>query len=179
MAAKYIEENGIYAFDCTAAVWSTDQIHNFYQDSAHAYGELYFLCDVDLVIESEDYIYLVEYKNANVPGAANPGAFSPDSGNKLENVAKKFFNSMHWLYLAGKDKPRKYIYVLEYPAGNSTSRLLVRNKLAKKLPFALQNAFNSVGRKIINEVKVVSIAEWNADAELSLYPLQPVTTTST
>ena len=179
MAVQYIEENGVYAFDCTAAVWSTNQIHDYYQDQSHAYGELYFLCDVDLVIESNDYIFLVEYKNANVPGAANPGAFVPDSGNKLENVAKKYFNSMHWLYLAGKDKPKKYIYVLEYPAGNSTSRLLVRNKLMKKLPFALQNALNSAGRKLINEVRVLSIAEWNADAELGIYPLQPVTPTST
>lgn len=72
-------------------------------------------------------------------------------------MAKKYFNSMHWLYLAGKDKPKKYIYVLEYPAGNFTSRLLVRNKLMKKLPFALQNTLNSAGRKIINDVKVVSI----------------------
>ena len=179
MAVKYIEENGIYAFDCTAAVWSTDQIHSYYQDPAHSYGELNFMCDVDLVIESEDCIFLVEYKNANVAGASNPGAFRPDSGNKLENVAKKYFNSMHWLYLAGKDKPKKYIYVLEYPAGNSTSRLFVRNKLVKKLPFALQNAVNGAGRKIINDVKVLSIAEWNADDELRVYPLQPVATTST
>ena len=91
MAVKYIEENGIYAFDCTAAVWSTDQIHNYYQDTTHTYGELNFMCDVDLVIESEDYIFLVEYKNANVAGASNPEALRPDSGNKLENVAKKYF----------------------------------------------------------------------------------------
>ena len=73
---------------------------------------------------------------------------------------------MHWLYLAGKDKPRKYIYVLEYPAGNSTSRLLVRNELQNRLPFKLQSLLSASGRKIIDEVRVVSIAEWNADAEL-------------
>ncbi len=171
----YTEENGQYSLDCTAALWSTDQIHDYYQDSAHTYGIIDFLCDVDFVIENETHILLVEYKNASVPGAAHPERFNPNSGDKLKNVANKFFDSMHWLYLAGKDKPRKYIYVLEYPAGNSTSRLLVRNELQNRLPFKLQSLLSASGRKIIDEVRVVSIAEWNADAELGKYPLRPVT----
>lgn len=173
----YTEENGQYALDCTAALWSTDQIHNYYQDSAHTYGIIDFLCDVDFVIENETHILLVEYKNASVPGAAHPERFDPNSGDKLKNVANKFFDSMHWLYLAGKDKPRKYIYILEYPSGNPTSRLLVRNELQNRLPFKLQSLLSASesGRKIIDEVRVVSIAEWNADAELGKYPLRPVT----
>ena len=170
MAVQYKDENGQYNLNCTAAVWSTDQIHAYYQDSAHAYGELGFLCDVDFVIENVENILLVEYKNANIPGAQNPGAFNPLSGNKLENVAKKYYNSLHWLYLNKKDKPKKYIYVLEYPAGNSTSRLLVRNKLFEKLPFRLQNSLAS-GRKLISDVRVVDIEEWNADPELGQYPI--------
>lgn len=172
MAVKYIEENGLYCLDCTAAVWSTDGIHNYYQDSSHTYGVLGFLCDVDFVIETEGCIFLVEYKNANIPGAAHPESFNPN--NKLDNVARKFYDSSHWLYLAGKDKPKKYIYILEYPAGNSTSRLMIRNKLQQRLPFALQSAFSAVGRKMIDEIKVVDIAQWNADEELGRYPLQPV-----
>ncbi len=174
MAVKYIEENGQYCLDCTAAVWSTDGIHSCYQDSSHAYGVLGFLCDVDFVIENENDILLVEYKNANIPGAAHPERFNPSGDHKLENVARKFYDSSHWLYLAGKDKPRKYIYILEYPAGNSTSRLLIRNKLQQRLPFALQATFSTVGRKLIDEVRVVDIAQWNEDEELGRYPLQPV-----
>ena len=173
MAVIYTEENGQYTLNCTAAVWSTDKIHEYYQDRNHTYGELGFLCDVDFVIENEESILLVEYKNANVANAQNPGAFNPMSSNKLENVAKKFYNSLHWLYLNNKDKPKKYIYVLEFPAGNSTSRLLVRNKLQEKLPFKLQNSFTT-GRKLISEVKVVDIAEWNADSELGKFPIIPI-----
>ena len=62
----YIEENGQYSLDCSAALWSTDQIHQYYQDPAHAYGIVNFLCDVDFVIENETHILLVEYKNANI-----------------------------------------------------------------------------------------------------------------
>ena len=137
------------------------------------------MCDVDFAIENEKNILLVEYKNANISGAANPNAFQPESENKLENVAHKFYDSLHWLYLKGKDKPKKYIYVLEYPRGNSVSRLMIRNKLKKKLPFALQENLAAGGRKMIDEIKVINIAEWNADEELGMYPFQPVSSSVT
>ena len=179
MTTKYIEENGQYSIDCTAALWSTDEIHDCFQDPSHTYGVIGFLCDVDFVIENESHILLVEYKNADIPGAAHPERFNPSSDGKLENVAKKFYDSSYWLYLAGKDKPRKYIYILEYPAGNSSSRLMVRNKLQQRLPFALQSKITNAGRKLIDDVKVVNISEWNADAELGKYPFQPVSTSGT
>lgn len=174
----YTEENGVYTLDCSASVWSTDQIHNNYQDPAHQYGVIGFLSDVDFVIENETHIILVEYKNASIPGAANPGAFSPTSGNKLDKVAKKFFDSLPWLYLAGKDKPKKYVYILEYPAGNSTSRRLIRNQLKERLPFALQSRITNARRTLIDEIRVVDIAEWNADAALGKFPMKPVPPTA-
>lgn len=174
MSTIYVEENKQYTLDCTAAIWSTDRIHEYYQDPSHIYGNLGFLCDVDFVIETETNILLVEYKNANVPGAAHPEAFKPASGNKLQNVANKFFDSLHFLHLAGKDKPKKYIYVLEYPTGNLTSRLMVRNELQNRLPFKLQRALSNSDRRLIEEVRVVNIEEWNADEELGKYPFLPV-----
>lgn len=179
MSVIYMEENGQYSLDCSAAIWSTDKIHSYYQDSMHRYGYIGFLCDVDFVIENEKNILLVEYKNANIPGAANPAAFHPEGENKLENVAKKFYDSLHWLSIKGKDKPRKYIYILEYPNGNSTSRLMIRNKLQKKLPFDLQANVPDACRKMIDEIKVVNISEWNADEELGLYPLRSVKSSAT
>ncbi|MCI8725378.1 MAG: hypothetical protein HFG66_04480 [Hungatella sp.] len=174
MAVKYTEENGQYTIDCTAALWSTDEIHNCYQDRSHTYGMIGFLCDVDFIIETQTHILLVEYKNSAIPGAAHPERFNPSSENKLENVARKFYDSSHWLYLMGKDKPKMLVYILEYPAGNSTSRLLIRNMLQQRLPFALQSKITGAGRKLIDEVKVLNISEWNSDAELGRYPLRPV-----
>ena len=174
MAVKYTEENGQYTIDCTAALWSTDEIHNCYQDRSHTYGMIGFLCDVDFIIETQTHILLVEYKNSAIPGAAHPERFNPSSENKLENVARKFYDSSQWLYLMGKDKPKMLVYILEYPAGNSTSRLLIRNMLQQRLPFALQSKITGAGRKLIDEVKVLNISEWNSDAELGRYPLRPV-----
>lgn len=174
MAVIYTEENGKYTIDCTAAIWSTDAIHDCYQGGRGACGNIGFLCDVDFVIETQDYIILVEYKNANIADAVNPGAFNPMTDQKLTNVARKFYDSLHWLFLEGKDKPKKYVYIVEYPNGNSSSRLLLRNKLKDRLPFALQNNATITHRKIIDEVKVVDISEWNADDELGIYPIQPI-----
>lgn len=53
MPEIYIEENGYYSIDCTAAVWSTNCIHDYYQDAGHKYGEIGFLKDTDFVIESD------------------------------------------------------------------------------------------------------------------------------
>lgn len=53
MPEIYIEENGYYSIDCTAAVWSTNCIHDYYQNAGHKYGEIGFLKDTDFVIESD------------------------------------------------------------------------------------------------------------------------------
>ena len=172
MPEIYIEENGYYSIDCTAAVWPTNCIHDYYQDAGHKYGEIGFLKDTDFVIESDKAIYLVEYKNANVPGAAKPDAFRPEKDIILNKVAEKYFDTLHCLYLLGKNKPKKYIYVLEYPNGNSTSRLMIRNLLQKKLPFRLQTQLSAGKVRLIDEVKVVNIEEWNADPELGRYPIR-------
>ena len=175
----YTEENGRFRLDCTNAIWSTNKVHQDYQNSNHTYGKIGFLCDADFIIESDRYIIIVEYKNANIPGAAHPERFNPTGSDSLDKVARKFYDTFHWLYLAGKDKPKKYIYVLEYPTDNTTSRLLVRNKLKDRLPFALQQKLANSERKLIDEVRVMSISEWNSDSELMHYPIRPVENAAT
>ena len=122
--------------------------------------------DTEYISEWNIGLDLVEYKNANVPGAAKPDAFRPEKDIILNKVAEKYFDTLHCLYLLGKNKPKKYIYVLEYPNGNSTSRLMIRNLLQKKLPFRLQTQLSAGKVRLIDEVKVVNIEEWNADPEL-------------
>lgn len=170
-----IGENGTgktHLMKALYSAWSTNCIHDYYQDAGHKYGEIGFLKDTDFVIESDKAIYLVEYKNANVPGAAKPDAFRPEKDIILNKVAEKYFDTLHCLYLLGKNKPKKYIYVLEYPNGNSTSRLMIRNLLQKKLPFRLQTQLSAGKVRLIDEVKVVNIEEWNADPELGRYPIK-------
>ena len=55
-----VEENGYYYIDCSKAIWSTDEINSVYKKAK------LHLNDVDFVIETEDILILVEYKNANI-----------------------------------------------------------------------------------------------------------------
>ena len=161
----FVEENGIYQIDCTQAVWATDQVHSEYSAART------FLCDADFIAETEDYIYLIEYKNANIPNAANPGAFNPCTQDRVDNVAKKFYDSLHYLTMHEKSKRIKYIYIVEYPNAGLTDRKLLRDKISDRLPFILQQG---KPKAILDGFDVVSIAEWNANGEYSKFPLTPV-----
>lgn len=158
------EENRQYALDGTLASWAFAGLHEAYQTVGN------FLNDVDFVLEDEKYIYMVEYKNANIPGASAPEVFRPGEEKKIRNVARKFYDSLHYLNLMKKDKPKKYIYILEYPLGDRVARGFVRNKLRKHLPFGLRNG--KIG--LIESVEVLSIAEWNEHEVYQRYPLKYV-----
>jgi len=168
MCKIFIEENGTYSIDCTNAVWATDRIHSDFQASKA------LLSDVDFIIESNNYIFMVEYKNANIPGAVNPDSFNPNDDKKFNTVVKKFYDSLHYLRLLDKSKPVQYIYVVEYPKGDKVTRAKLRNRLKTNLPFDLQNNIGT-GIKLIDKVAVLSINEWNTDPIYKNYPIMPVT----
>ena len=168
-----IEEKKNYGIDCRKAVWASDEIHEAY----HACGLPEILCDADFIIETTDSILLVEYKNSNVPEArahaTSATEYNPFQTDKLNKIVSKYYDSLHYLRLLGKEKPVHYIFVLEYPKGNSTSRKALRNRLKKRLPFSLQDRVGT-GRKLIESVNVVNINEWNIDAIYGQFPIKPV-----
>ena len=163
----FTEENGKYSLDCRKALWATDEIHSIYQQAG------IHLKDVDFVIETEDNLILIEYKNANISEAKNPEAFRPDGDRKVLAIAQKFCDSLHYLNLLNKDKPKEYVYILEYPHGDRISRLRLRNRIKRELPFSLPE-YLGVKKKLIHEIKVYSIDEWNADSTYCNYPLLPI-----
>lgn len=165
MENVFVEENGVYCIDCSAAVWATDRIHETYKEAGIRIN------DVDFVIEDDDRLLLVEYKNACIAKAVNPGAFNPEEENKIFITARKYWDSLHYLRLLGKDKPVYYVYIIEYPNGDVTARKRLRNKLKLELPFALQENVGN-GRKIIDGLDVVSIEEWNN--QYRMYPIKLV-----
>ncbi len=167
MGDIFTDENNQYQIDCTDAIWASEDINSQYHiANCH-------LSDVDWVIETSDKIYLVEYKNANIKDAVNPNAFNPKDDKKIKNVADKFYDSLHYLSLNGKEKPKEYIYILEYPLGDKVSRGMIRNKIAEILPFKLQKNIGN-GNKLIEKVGVLSIDEWNEDENYGRFPLKPV-----
>lgn len=161
----FVEENGVYSIDCSNAVWATDNIHDDY----HSAG--IHINDVDFLIENETHILMVEYKNACIEGAQNPNAFHPLEEKKILVAARKFYDSLHYLRLLDKNKPIQYIYILEYPNGDKTTRQRLRGRLKVELPFALQDRIGN-GNKLIDQVDVLSIDEWNGDSIYGNYPFR-------
>lgn len=161
----FVEENGVYQIDCSAAVWATDQIYSCY----HSAGT--FLSDADFAIETSDFLLLIEYKNAGIPGAANPQAFNPASEKGVKKVARKFYDSLHYLSLEEKSKPVRYVYIVEYPNAGETDRKNLRNLIGVYLPFRMQCGKS---KKIIEDFEVLSISEWNSHAEYGAFQITPV-----
>lgn len=163
MSKILVEENRFYELDCTAALWATNQIHEEYHRAKTN------LKDADFLIETENQMLLVEYKNSNVPNAANPSAFDPTK--KADSVVQKFYDSLHYLYLMDKKKPVYFIWILESEKSDLTIRKRLRNRLHTALPFLLQENIGK-GKKLIERVDVISIAEWNSDQLYGKYPLK-------
>lgn len=163
----FIEENGAYGIDCTNAVWATDKIHEDYHNAG------IHISDVDFLIENPTHIFVVEYKNACLANAEKPEAFNPMEDRKISAVARKFYDSLHYLRLLDKNKPIQYIYILEHPNGDVTTRKRLRNRLKTELPFKLQENTGN-GRRLIEGVDVLSIDEWNADRNYGNYPVKRV-----
>lgn len=163
----FIDENGEYGLDYSAAVWASNQMHQIYHDAKMP------LSDADFVLEDVDAIMIVEYKNADTKMAKEfrdtTAPFNPMDNKKFASVVRKFYDSYHYLYLLGKDKPVQYIYVIEAPNGDSTMRTRLRDRLKTHLPFALQKNLNT-GIRMIDKVDVVSIAEWNESSTYGKYP---------
>lgn len=164
----FIEENGVYSIDCSGAVWATERMHEDYHNAG------IHINDVDFLIENDTHILMVEYKNACIEHAEMPNAFRPLEEKKILVAVRKFYDSLHYLRLLNKNKPVQYIYILEYPNGDITTRKRMRERLKKELPFILQDQIGN-GEKLIDQVDVVSINEWNADNMYGNYPVRRVT----
>lgn len=162
-----IEENGIYCIDCRNALWSTDKIHEDYHNAG------VHINDVDFLIENSTHILMVEYKNACIANAKSPEAFHPMEDKKISIITRKFYDSLHYLRLLDKTKLVRYIYILEYPNGDVTTRKRLRNRLKTELPFSLQDNIGN-GKKLIDRVEVLSIDEWNADSDYGYFPIRRV-----
>lgn len=159
----FIEENKVYQIDCSAALEATDQWHSI-KDNIST-----LLSDVDWIMEAEQAVYLVEYKNANFPGATNPGAFKPLSPGLLDKLAKKYLDTLHYLNALGITKRRKYVCILEYPKADSVSQNMVRNAIKGRLSY-LQNRMGAP-HALVQDVDVVNIDAWNNHAEYGRFPL--------
>ena len=167
MSQIFFDEHHLYEIDFSSAPWATDQLHDIFHNAG-----LTIWHDVDWVVETTDELLLVEYKNSNHPNARNE--FNPLKNEKLDNVARKYYESSFFLQAVRRvgQKKKKFVYILEHKNGDSVMLNLVRNQLISRLPFRLQNQFKNpienkldnhlaLSRNWIDDLEVLSIAEWN------------------
>jgi len=157
MGKVFTDENQTWQFDFSKAIWATDRIHEYYKNIKDS-----ILSDVDFIVEDYDALLFVECKNANFKGVNKPNEFNPVKANKIGDVARKYYDSIHFVHGVGKwsNKKKIYIYVVEAHNGSMTERKAIRNRLKDRLPFKLQEncGFTS---KLIDKVEVLSFDEWN------------------
>lgn len=167
METLLIDENGEYGLDCTQAVWASDKMHEDYHRAKVQ------LSDADFLLEEANNILIVEYKNADTKKAREARyktpAFNPMDDKKFTSTVRKFYDSLHYIYLLGKNKPVKYVYVVEAPNSDAIMRKRLRARMKTLLPFALQENINT-GISLIDKVDVLSINEWNMHDEYGKYP---------
>ena len=167
METLLIDENGEYGLDCTQAVWASDKMHEDYHRAKVQ------LSDADFLLEEANNILIVEYKNADTKKAREARyktpAFNPMDDKKFTSTVRKFYDSLHYIHLLGKNKPVKYVYVVEAPNRDAIMRKRLRARMKTLLPFALQENINT-GISLIDKVDVLSINEWNMHDEYGKYP---------
>jgi hypothetical protein len=170
MGRVYQDENHAYQFDFTTATWSSNDLHDIFSQNGAG-----ILSDVDFIAETEDELFLIEYKNANISGAAHPEKFEPMEQKRENKIAFKYYDS--WIYLKSiqKSKPITYIYILEYPNGDSVTRKRIRNRIAALLPFQLQK-LPQIKENMLSAFEVLSIDEWNSHKKYGQFPIQRVST---
>ena len=167
MEKLLIDENGEYGLDCTQAVWASDKMHEDYHRAKVQ------LSDADFLLEEVNNILIVEYKNADTKKAREARyktpAFNPMDDKKFTSTVRKFYDSLHYIHLLGKNKPVQYVYVVEAPNSDAIMRKRLRARMKTLLPFALQENINT-GISLIDRVDVLSINEWNMHDEYGKYP---------
>lgn len=151
----FTDENQTCQIDFTNSVWATDQLNSIFSVVKDS-----ILSDVDFIVEGANSILFIEVKNSNFLGVDNPKAFKPLHEDLIRVLAKKFFDSFHYVRGLGKtsDKQKIYICLIETPLGDSVMRRALRNRLRDRLPFKLQKIFSE---KMSDDVLVWSFDEWN------------------
>ena len=162
------EENHVYQFDFSKANWAINSLHDVF-----SHNIVSILSDVDFIAETDNCLILVEYKNSNIPGAVNPEAFNLQSQKLQNKIAYKFYDSWIYLKAIGKEKPLKYVFIVESPHSDLVMRKMLRDKISNLLPFKLQSS-PGIKCKIIEGFDVLSINEWNTHDVYKNFPITSI-----
>lgn len=156
MTKIFKEENDIYQIDLSKSIWAIGDLNTIFHKAKISRS------DVDFIAETETEFLFIEYKNSIITTEIKPEAFNPLGDKKINQVVKKYYDSLTYINYKRKNyqKLRKYIYILENVNGDEVLRRKVRARIKTLLPFSLQEQEN-FDTNLIDEVQVLSIDEWN------------------
>ena len=152
------DENKNVAFDFSDAldVFEPHELANLYSD---------YLSDVDFVIEEEEKLICLEYKNANVKNADNPEAFKQKMTREefWRKLVKKFYGTMFLVWACNKnpaDKSVQYVLLIESnPSMDDALKKRFMMKMMRQLPFEYKLR-KEIQRAVIDEFYLVDLEEW-------------------
>lgn len=161
------DENRNAKFDFTGAidVFEPHELANLYSD---------YLSDVDFVVEEEEKLICLEYKNANLLNAEKPQVFYQKLVEEKfwNKMTKKFYGTMFLVWACNKnpaDKPVQYVLLIENnPAMDGALKKKVIMKMKGQLPFIYRDR-NEIRRTVIDEFLLIDLKEWE-----ERYPQYPI-----
>jgi len=165
MSRVYLEENELYQIDLRTAIWSKGDLHDLYKCIGH------ILSDVDFIAETENAVFLIEYKNTEVENARDHKSFAEKMANGvlIDNMVKKYYGSAFYILACEKKKPIHFIAVIESKLmEDSFMRRRIEASIKRRLPFDLQKNQGILSNLIV-DFKILSISEWNKQ-----YPMFPI-----
>lgn len=161
------DENHNVQFDFSNAV-SVFEPHNL----ANMYSE--YLSDVDVVIEDQEKLICLEYKNANVKNANNTDAFKQkiDTEEFWKKIAKKYYGTMFLVWACNKnqtDKVVQYVLLIECnPGFDDALKKRFVMKMMCQLPFKY-NSQSQIHKRVIDDFCLMDLKEWRVR-----YPQFPI-----
>lgn len=95
-------KNAKFDFSNAISVFEPHELANLYSE---------YLSDVDFVVEEEEKLIYLEYKNGNIKNAHNPKAFQDKiAGEEFwKKMAKKFYGTMFLVWACNKNQKEKEV----------------------------------------------------------------------
>jgi len=163
----FVEENGIYQIDLSETVNVVENLNEKYKSIGS------FFADVDWIAETNEEVFLIEYKNNTVKNATKVDADYFEKNLKTEKfrvkLLNKYYGSTFYILAWQINKPINYICIIEIEILDSVLPKLIWSKIKKRLPYELQKN-REITANLIKDFKILSIKEWNEQ-----YPMFPLT----
>jgi len=158
MSGIYRDESESYEINLEYSPWS---MGGELQDIFRTAGS--FLNAVDWIVETDDKLLLIEFKNYSTPDA------TVDNREKFyQGILRKYYFTAYYLLACGWQKTMNYVFIAEAPNFDKIIGKRARNAMQRRLPFDLQQNLE-ISNTLIDYFRILSVAEWN-----EMYPMFPL-----